>query len=138
MEWFKCIDEFNENEENACNYDGSVLIKLDAAKDKDELETYLGSASEDASTGERKGMKKNIVRYVSEVDDSLMQIVTESFYNTTKECKDETTSSSIALWRKARKDCFINDDGKAVHTRLRKNKNTQWINAVIPFGYYGM
>ena len=61
-----------------------MLINLDAWKDEDELETCLDSVPEGAPVGERKGVKRNIVRFTLEVDDSLMQIRNESFYNATK------------------------------------------------------
>ena len=40
MEWFNYIDKFNEKEENVWKHDESVLIDLEAWKNKDEL-NYL-------------------------------------------------------------------------------------------------
>ena len=136
MEWFKCIDEFNEKEQNAWNADGSVLIDLDAWKRKDKLEDHLVLAHKDYSVGRRKGLKKYIVRFVGELDDSLMQIGNESFYTALKDYKKETVLSLKELWMKACKVYFNNEEGKALYTRNSKdvNENGQLINAVIPFG----
>ena len=51
--------------------------------------------------GERKGMKKNIVRFISEVDNSLRQIRNESVDDAAEECKDETAKLLADLWLKA-------------------------------------
>ena len=47
MEWFKNIPEFKEGFTDKWNYDGSVLISLEAWKDKDELETHLEAVYKD-------------------------------------------------------------------------------------------
>ena len=136
MEWFKCIGEFDQKEESVWTHDESVIIDLDAWKNKDKLEPSLALAYSDASVGERKRMKTNIIRFIAEVDDPMMQVGNETFYATSKECKDETIISLADLSFKACKVHFSNEDGKAICSRLQKNKNenTQSVNAIIPFG----
>ena len=63
MEWFKCIKDFNEEADRLWNYDGSVLINLEAWKKKDELESHLENTYPDLSAGLRKGKKKHITRF---------------------------------------------------------------------------
>ena len=137
MEWFKCMDNFNENEENVWNYDGSVLIDLETWKNKDELETHLAAVYKDASVEEREGMKQHIVRLVSEVDELLFQIGNKTFYTASKEYREDTIKTLEKFWMKACKIYFNNKEGKAVFSRLQKNNNknkTQSCNEVIPFG----
>lgn len=137
MEWFKCIDKFNENAENVWNYDGSVFIDLETWKSKEKLEQHLADVYKDASVGERKGLKQHVVRFVSEVDELLFQIGNKSFHTASKEYKDETIKTLEKFWIKACKVYFNNKDGKAVYSRLQRSKNknkAQSINAIIPFG----
>ena len=58
MEWFKSIDNFNEDEEDVWNYNGSVLIDLDTWRKKEVLESHLESTYANLSVGERKSLKK--------------------------------------------------------------------------------
>ena len=137
MEWFRCIDKFNENEENVWNDDGTVLINLETWKNKDELETHLSAVYKNASVGERKGMKQHIARFVSEVDELLLQIGNKSFYSASKEYKDITIKTLERFWKKACIIYFNNEEGKAVFSRLQKNNNKNKsvsCNEVIPFG----
>ena len=34
MEWFKCVDKFNENEKDLWNHDGSALVDLKSWKQR--------------------------------------------------------------------------------------------------------
>ena len=137
MEWFKCIDKFNENEENVWNYDGSMLIDVETWKNKGKVEEHLDSVYKDASSGERKGMKQHMTRFVSEVDDLLLQIGNKSFYSASKDYRDETIKTLERFWIKACKIYFNNKEGKALFSRLQRDNDknkTQSCNQVIPFG----
>ena len=87
--------------------------------------------------GERKGMKQHIIRFISEVDELLLQIGNKTFYSASKEYREDTIKTLDRFWKKACKIYFNNEEGKAVFARLIKNNNknkTQSCNAVIPFG----
>ena len=137
MEWFKCIDNFNENEENVWNHDGTVLINLEIWKNKDKLEPHLAEIYKDASIGQRKGMKQHIARFTSEADELLQQIGNKTFYSASKEYREDTIKALERFWKESCKIYFKNEEGKAVFSRLIKNNNknkSQPCNAVIPFG----
>ena len=136
MEWFKCIDKFNNEKENACDADGSVFIDIETWKKKEKLEDHFNAAYKDYQIGKRKGFMKHINRFTEEADDLLMQIGNETFYGASDDYKKDTIRSLADLWITACKVYFRNKEGKAVYTRAAKDKNEngQSINAVIPFG----
>ena len=134
MEWFRYISNFKEDQTDIWNYDGSVLIDLEAWKEKEVLEEHLNKVYEELSIGQRKGKKKNITRFIDEVDDFIMQVGNKSFYESSDDYKKDTIISMANLWKKACMAYFNNEEGKAIYSRLKKNKNPQSNNAIIPFG----
>ena len=134
MEWFKCMDKFNENQKDAWNHDDSMLIDLEAWRNRESLANHLESTYVNLSIGERKRIKKNIKRFMDEVDDFIMQIGNETFHGSPKHYKEDTIKNLETLWIKACKAYFNNDDGKALYSRTQHNKNPKSTNAIIPFG----
>ena len=94
------MDAFDGKQEDVWNYDGSALIKLDAWKDEDASETQVGMACTDSSVGERKAMKKRVNRFITEVDDLLMQVGNATFWSASKDSKDETIKTLASSWPK--------------------------------------
>ena len=134
MEWFKIIPDFNEEEEDVWNGDGSVLLDLTAWKDRKLLEDHMNEVYDKYSVGIRKGYKNDIKRFVDEADEFMMQVGNESFYDTSKEYKDDTITNLQELWDKACKVYFNNKDGVALYSLAKANKNPKPVNAKIKFG----
>ena len=63
-----------------------------------------------------------------------MQVGNQTFHGASDDYVKATILSMADLWSKACMAYFDNDEGKAIYTRLNKNKNPQSNNAVIPFG----
>ena len=134
MEWFKAIADFKEDEEDIWNADGSELIDLSAWKKKDLLEAHLETTYTNLSVGERKGVKKNIKRFLDELDEFVMQIGNRTFYDTPKDYRDDTIRNLDDLWKKGCQAYFKNKEGKAVYSLTKANKNPKAMNAAIKFG----
>ena len=134
MEWFKIIAGFKEDRKDVWNTDGSVLIDIKAWKSKEALENHLNKLYEEFSVGTRKGLKKDIVRFINEADEFMMQVGNESFFSSSKDYRDDTILNLAELWLTACKVYFKNKEGKAVYSRFDPNKNLPSINQVIPFG----
>ena len=99
-----------------------MLIDLDTWKKKEKLEDHFNAACKDYKIGRRKGLKKNINRSIEEVDDLLMEVGNGSFYGASDDYKQETILSLADLWIEACKVCFRNKEGKALYTRVSKDK----------------
>ena len=67
-----------------------------------------------------------------------MQVGNESFFGSSEEYIKDTMISLDDLCKKACVAYFNDKEGKAVYSRINKNKNPQANNAVIPFGPWVM
>lgn len=135
MDWFKCINNFNADAEDMWDAKDEVLIKWETSwKDKDKLESYLADIYKDLSSGQRKGKKKYIKRFVDEADDFMAQVGNGIFRSSSKEYQDETIQSLQEAWSKACAVYFDNKEGAAIFTRSSRNKNAQSVREIIPMG----